>query len=150
MLSKETLSTIFWSLVLLNLGLNPGLPDHWWILYPLGNGLVQYIYLYSYICVCVCVCVYVFVCVCVCVCVFGQHFFINAYFIKQYRHVLSTYFCICPFRLQNWFYSMWRKLVNETPITNCYPSTFCPILDHHQECVYCKSDVTFACTLLLC
>ena len=27
-----------------------------------------------------------------CVHVFGQHFFINAYFIEQYKHVLSTYF----------------------------------------------------------
>ena len=44
----------------------------------------------------VCVCMYVHVCVCVCVracvCVFGQHFFINAYFIKQYRHLLSKHF----------------------------------------------------------
>ena len=40
-------------------------------------------------------------CVCVCVCVFGQHFFINAYFIEQYIQVLSTYFCKCPFLLPN-------------------------------------------------
>ena len=45
-----------------------------------------------------CVCV----CVCVCrniygrICLFGQHFFINAYFIEEYRQVLSTPFCICP------------------------------------------------------
>ena len=32
---------------------------------------------------------------------FGQHFFINAYFIEQYIHVLSTYFDICPFQLPN-------------------------------------------------
>ena len=25
-------------------------------------------------------------CVCVCVCVFGLHFFVKAYLIKQYRH----------------------------------------------------------------
>ena len=29
----------------------------------------------------------------------GQHFFINAYFIKQYRHPSSTHFGICPFEL---------------------------------------------------
>ena len=38
---------------------------------------------------------------------------------------MSTYFCICPFQLPNWFYCIRRELVNETPITNCYPSTFC-------------------------
>ena len=31
-------------------------------------------------------------CVCVCECVLGQHFFSDAYLIKQYRHPLSTYF----------------------------------------------------------
>ena len=46
------------------------------------------------VCICVCVCVSFSLCVCVCVCVFGQHFFINAYFIEQYRHVWSTFFCM--------------------------------------------------------
>ena len=96
-------------------------------------------YIYIYICVCVCVCV----------CVFWQHFFINVYFIDQYRYVLSTNFCICPFQLPNWFYSIQQELVDETSITNCYLSTFCLILGHHQECVYYKSNVTFACTFLL-
>ena len=45
---------------------------------------------------------------------------------------------------------VWWKLVDEILITNFYPSTLCPILDNHQGCVYCKSNVTFACTLLLC
>ena len=76
--------------------------------------------------------------------------YIYIYFIEQYRHVLSTYFFICPFQLPNWFYAVQWELVDETPITNCYPSTFCLILGHHQGCVYCKRDVTFACTLLLC
>ena len=62
---------------------------------------VGYIYIYIYIYVCVCVCV--------CVCI-GLLIFINAYFIKQYGHVLSTYFCICPFQLSNWFYSMRRDI----------------------------------------
>ena len=83
-------------------------------------------------------------------CVFGQHFLINAYFIEQYRQVLSTYFCICPFQLLNWFYGVWQELVDETLITNCCPSTFFLILGYHQGCVYCKRDVIFACTLLLC
>ena len=43
-----------------------------------------------------------------------------------------------------------RRLVDENPITNCYPNTFCSILNHHQEGVFFKSDVTFACTSLLC
>ena len=37
MLSKEISSIIFKSLVLLDLGLNPGLPGHWRTLYPLGQ-----------------------------------------------------------------------------------------------------------------
>ena len=37
MLSKAASSTIFESLVWLDLGLNPGLPDHWRILYSLGQ-----------------------------------------------------------------------------------------------------------------
>ena len=36
-LSKVTSSTIFESLVWLNLGLKPGLPDHWWTHYSLGQ-----------------------------------------------------------------------------------------------------------------
>ena len=92
----------------------------------------------------------VYMCVCVCVCVFGEYFFTNAYFIEPYRHLLSTHFCICSFQLPHWFYGIRRELVNKTPITCCYPSTFCPVLGHHQGCVYCKSGVTFVCTLLLC
>ena len=63
---------------------------------------------------------------------------------------LSIYFCIYPFQLPNWFYSIRRELVDETPITTCYPSTFYPILGNHQGCVYCKIDVTFVCSLLHC
>ena len=94
------------------------------------KGTISALYIY----------IYMYVCVCVCVCVFWQHplFFIIAYFIEEYGHVLSTYFCICPFQLPNWFYGVRWELVDETPITNCYPSTFCPILNHHKECVYCK------------
>ena len=50
-----------------------------------------------------------------------QHFCINAYFIKQYRYLLSTYFCICPFQLPDRFYGIQWELVDETPVTNCYP-----------------------------
>ena len=41
----------------------------------------------------VCLCVYMLVCLCV----FVQHFFLNTYFIKQYRHPLSTNFSVYPF-----------------------------------------------------
>ena len=71
-------------------------------------------------------------------------------YIEQYRHVLSTNFCICPFQLPNWFYDNLHELVDTTPITNCYPSSFYPILGHHHWCVNCKSNGNFACTLLLC
>ena len=50
--------------------------------------------------------------VCVSVCVFGQHFLVNTYFIKQYRHPLCTHFRIYTF------------------------------LGHHQGYVYCKSKIT--------
>ena len=70
------------------------------------------------------------------------------YFIEQYRPLLSTYFCICPFQLLNWFYSIRWELGDETPMTNCYLSTFSPILGHHQRYVYCKSDATFTRKLL--
>ena len=43
----------FESLVWLDHGLNPCLPDHWQAIYSLGQ----------YVCVCVCVFVYVYVCV---------------------------------------------------------------------------------------
>ena len=98
-----------------------------------------YIYLYTYthkhthkrICVCVCVCVHV----CACVCVFGQDLFVNTYLIKQNRHPLSTHFMVSGL-----------ELVNQPPIINCFPRIFCLILCYHQGCVYCKSDVIFACT----
>ena len=42
--------------------------------------------------------------------VFGQHFFIDIYLIKQYRHFLFTYFCIYPFNVmisrQNWLINL--------------------------------------------
>ena len=79
-------------------------------------------YIYTYIYVCVCVCIYL-----------GS--------ISSLMHISLNNIDI--------FYSIWWKLVDETPITNCYPNTFCPILGDHQGCVYCKRDVTFAGTLLL-
>ena len=75
---------------------------------------------------------------------------IYIYFIKQFRHPLSRHFCIYPFKSPSWFYGNRWELVNETPIINWLPSTFCLILGHHQGCVYCKSDELFACTSLLC
>ena len=99
------------------------------------------IYIYIYMCVCECVCV--------CVCVYLGS-------ISSLMHISLNnidMFCLHIFvyvlsQLIDWFYGIRWQFFNETPITNCYPSTFCPILDYHQGCVYCKSDVTFACTLL--
>ena len=53
---------------------------------------------------------------CVCLCVFEQHFFIDTYLIKQYRHFLSTRFCIYPFKSLYQFYFIQRKLINKPPI----------------------------------
>ena len=78
------------------------------------------------------------------------YIFVNKYLIKQYRHPLSTDFCIYPFELPHQYYGSQWELVYKPPIINWFPSTFYQILGHHQGCVYCKSNVTFACTLLLC
>ena len=67
------------------------------------------------------------VCVCVCVCVFQQYVFVNTYLIKQYRHPLSTIFCIYPFDSQYQFYVIRRELVNKLPIINWFRCTFCSI-----------------------
>ena len=107
-----------------------------------GARIYMYIYIYIYVCVCVCACV--------CVCVFGQHFFIEKYLIKQYIHPLSTHVCIYPFESPHRFYDIRRHLVNKPPIINWFPNTFSPMVGHHLVCVYCKSDENFVCTLLLC
>ena len=63
---------------------------------------------------------------------------------------MSTYFCVYPFKLLYRFDDIRRELVNKPTVINWFPSTFWPILGHHQGCFYCKKDVTFACTQLLC
>ena len=40
---------------------------------------------------------------------------------KKSGNLLNT-LRICLFQLPNWFYGVWRELVDETPITNCFPS----------------------------
>ena len=70
--------------------------------------------------------------------------------IEHYRHLLSSYFLLilssCRIDLMisggNW--------LKKPAIISYFSSTVRPILDHHQDCVYCKRDVTFAFTLLLC
>ena len=108
-----------------------------------------YSYIYIYIYVCVCVCVFVCVCVCVCVCTWTAFLFIMHISLKNID-MFCLHIFVCPFQLPNRFYGVRRELVDETTITNCYPSAFCTILGHHQGCVYSKRDRTFACTLLLC
>ena len=58
--------------------------------------------------------------------------------------ILCLYiFCIYPFKLLHSFLGIRRELSNETPIIDWFPTTFCPILAHHQGCVYGKSSMTF-------
>ena len=47
---------------------------------------------------------------------------------EQNRYVLSIYFCIRPFQLPDWLYGIQQELIDETPITNYYPSTFTPLM----------------------
>ena len=62
---------------------------------------------------------------------------------------MAYIFFIHPFKLPYLLYNIWWELVHKLSIINCFPSTFYPILGHHQGCVYSKSDVTFACTFQL-
>ena len=78
---------------------------------------LQYIYIYIYI--------YIY------------YYYYNIYLIKQYRHPLSTHFCIYPFESLHQFYGIQWELVNKLFIISS-PSTFCLILGHHQGYVYCK------------
>ena len=110
-----------------------------------------YVYIYIYIYISVHVCVYIYVCVslyvyiCMCVCMCMSNF------IKQYRHFLSIYFCVGPFKLPHWFYDICGELVNNPSIINWFPCAFCPILGHYPGWgLHCKSNVTFTCILLLC
>ena len=43
--------------------------------------------------------IYIYIYIYVCVCVFGQHFFINAYFIKLYWHLFIYTFLYISFRV---------------------------------------------------
>ena len=63
--------------------------------------------------------------------------------IKQYRYPLSTHFYINPFKLLRRSYVIRQEWIDKTLIINWFPSTFCPILGHHQVCVYCKRGVIF-------
>ena len=79
-----------------------------------------------------------------------SYIYIYIYIIKQYRHPLSTHFCIYPFESLHQCYRILQELAYKTPKINWFPSVFCPILGYHQGCVYCKIDVNFTCILLLC
>ena len=56
---------------------------------------------------------------------------------------MSTYFLLDPFEFPYYFYRIRGELIYVLPIVVCIPSTFCPILGHHQGRIYYKSDVTF-------
>ena len=66
--------------------------------------------------------------------------YIYTNFIKHNGHFLSTYFLLDPFVFWYCFYRIRRELIY---IVVCIPSTFCPILGHHQGRIYYKSDVSF-------
>ena len=61
----------------------------------------KHIYMWVYMCSCVCECVFV--------CLFWQHVFVETYLIKQYRHLLSTNFCLDPFKLPRGWYKIWLE-----------------------------------------
>ena len=94
-----------------------------------------------YICMCVCVCARACACACVraCICVLRQHFFVETYLIKQYRHLLSTYFCFDPFKLQYGSYNIRLGLAYKPSVNNWFPVTYGPILGHHQGVYIAKA-----------
>ena len=85
-------------------------------------------------------------CVCVYVCEREQHFFVEIYLIDQYGLFLSIYFCIL-FNLPYGCYNFRPKLANKLSVIIWFPTTFWTFWGHHQGCVYCKSDKSFANTL---
>ena len=93
---------------------------------------------YIYICVCVCVCV------CVCSIPSLMHISLNNIDMLG-LHIFVYVFPVAELIL--WYPTGigWWNSHNY-----CYPTTFFSILGHHQGCVYCKRNVTFACTLQLC
>ena len=91
-------------------------------------SLSLYIYIYIYIYVCG------RVHVCVCVCILGEYFFVITYLIKQYRHPLSTHFCIDPFESPHRFYETQRELVNKPLMINLFQcSTTQPHRNQNRE-----------------
>ena len=85
---------------------------------------------------------------CVCVCVFGQHFFVDTYLIKQY-----WYFCqhIFVFILSNcrinFMISSGNWLINLPQLIGSLILSVRHYITNYI--VYYKSNVNFACTLLL-
>ena len=121
MLSKETSSTAFESLLWLKQGLNLSTPGHWQTLYSLGqwtNEAQMYIYTYIYI-------------------------YIHLGLMKKNVYI---YIYVLPYC----FYHIWRELINVFSLIVCIPCTFCPTLGHHQGRIYYKSDVTFVFASQLC
>ena len=55
--------------------------------------------------------------------------------------IFCRHFFLNPFKLPYRFYYIRRELADKPSITSYFPSTFCPILGHHQGRMYSKSDV---------
>ena len=56
---------------------------------------------------------------------------------------MPTYSLLDPFEFPYYFYRIRGELIKVLSIVVCIPSTFCPILGHHQGRICYKSDVTF-------
>ena len=106
--------------------------------YDLKSLLFHYIYIYIYI--------YMYVYICI----FRQHFFVDANFIKHNKYFMSTNFLLDPFEFPYYFYRIRGELIYVLSIVVCIPSTYCPILGHHQGKIYYKSDVTFVLAYYYC
>ena len=56
---------------------------------------------------------------------------------------MPTYSLLDPLEFPYYFYRIRGELIKVLSIVVCIPSTFCPILGHHQGRICYKSDVTF-------
>ena len=129
--------------------------------------LFIYIYIWAYINVCVClqacacvyissnipkckyiyIYIYIYINIYIYIYIYWQHFFVKTNFIKHNRHFMSTYFLLDPFEFPYYFYLIrGGELIYVLSLVVCIPSTFWPILGHHQGRIYYKSDVTFVLT----
>ena len=96
-------------------------------------SLYIYIYIYIYNYIYVYIHNYIYIYIIMHVCVFRMYFLIEAYLIEYYRCSFSVYFCFNPFKSPYSCFDIRLELANRFSVLNWLPSTFVPLLGHHQR-----------------